>query len=129
MLQHPKILQQEGKKDNGAEKLFKKHHCNKIFLLLWDPPLLIQHQENRSGKKGPVIGPRPGREKESKGKERPISFGEKTENRMSGATVDGEKKGKTFKARQQKNRLQSTVKEGTVWVSDRVPFQTECRLR
>lgn len=51
-------------------------------------------------KKGPVIGPRPGREKESKGKERPISFGEKTENRMSGATVDGgrkKKKGKLFK--------------------------------
>lgn len=66
--------------------------------------MLIQHQENRSGKKkkkGPVIGPRPGREKESKGKERPISFGEKTENRMSGATVDGgrkkKKKGKLFK--------------------------------
>lgn len=101
MLQHPKILPREGKKDEGAEELFKKYHCNKIFLLLWDPPLLIQHQENRSGKKkkGPVIGPRPGREKESKGKERPISFGEKTENRMSGATVDRgrkKKKGKTF---------------------------------
>lgn len=90
-----KILQdpeQEGKKDKGAEQLFKRHHCNKIFPLLWDPPLLIQHQENRSGKKGPVIGPRPGREKESKGKERPISFGEKTENRLSGATVDGGEK-------------------------------------
>lgn len=48
-------------------------------------------------KKGPVIGPRPGREKESKGKERPISFGEKTENRMSGATVEKKKKGKLFK--------------------------------
>ncbi len=44
-----KFRHERGRKTRGGEEL-SKYHSNKIFLLLWDPPLLIQHQEKWSGK-------------------------------------------------------------------------------
>lgn len=93
MLQHPKIPSRERKKDRGGEEL-SKYHSNKIFLLLWDPPLLIQHQEKRSGKKkGLLLVPVQKGEREKRKRETYFLWGKTEKNRMNSATVDG----KTFK--------------------------------
>lgn len=61
-------------------------------------------------KKGPLLVPVQEGRKGAKEKRDLFLLGEKTENRMSGATVDGEKKKEKLLSATTKRRLQSTVK-------------------
>lgn len=90
LLQHPNIPSRERKKEERRRwrGTFKKYHSNKIFLLLWDPPLLIQHREKWSGK-GLLLVPIQKGERQKRERETYFLWG-KTENRMNDATVDGE---------------------------------------
>lgn len=119
MLQHPKILPREGKKDEGAEELFKnitviKYSCSSGILLC---SFSIRRTEVEKKKRAPLLVPVQEGRKRAKEKRDLFLLGEKTENRMSGATVDGGREKKktkreNFLSATTKNRLQTTVREG-----------------
>lgn len=69
------------KRGRKPEELWK-YHSNKIFLVLWDPPLLIQHQEKWREKACYRSGP-----KQTEKRETYFLWGV-TKHRMNSATVD-----------------------------------------
>lgn len=96
LLQHPKISSWERKKHRGEQ--LSKYHSNKIFQLLWDPPLLVQHQEKWSGKGLLLV----------------CFLWGKTPNGLNRATAEGKLLTATTKW------TTDDCKGAAVWVSDRI---------
>lgn len=105
------------KKGRGEEELSKKYCSNKIFLLLWNPPLLIQHQEKWSGKGLLLV---PIQKGDTQRRERdlfPLGRDRKQNERRNSWR-------KTFKC-DNKKWTTDDCKRAAVWVSGRIQLQTE----